>query len=174
MDLEEEVVEMEEKEHGEAIDEVETLNVQEGEPKVEESGGMTMPLKPLYTSTPLHPGFEDKEAFRLNEVGIKSNKLSNVVVRVKNNVDSFYQCDYKATQKSHLTRHTQAVHEGVTHTCGECNAIFTHKSSLTEHQKSIHEELLHKNKLKCNLCIFETIYKKNLSRHKDRFHKKQL
>ena len=49
------------------------------------------------------------------------------------------QCEYKAKQRSDLSRHTKSIHEGVKFPCEQCNYKATWKKDLLRHIKSIHQ-----------------------------------
>ena len=61
------------------------------------------------------------------------------------------KCDYQATQKNHLSRHEQSVHEGRKYLCEECNYQAKRKSSLTTHQQSVHMG----KKFPCEECDYQ-------------------
>ncbi len=53
------------------------------------------------------------------------------------------ECGQGFTQKSSLSRHTQAYHQLLKFDCCECGAKFTRKDSLTRHFKKAHLSGLH-------------------------------
>ena len=79
------------------------------------------------------------------------------------------QCDYKATKKSHLVRHTKSKHEGVKFTCSYCDYKLTRKSSLLIHVKSQHQEDT-SAPLKCFECEYLTTNRGNFRRHINSIH----
>ena len=48
------------------------------------------------------------------------------------------QCDYKATEKRSLSRHTKSIHEGVKFPCDQCDFKSTQRGDLLRHIKSRH------------------------------------
>ena len=51
-------------------------------------------------------------------------------------------CDYKATQKSDLLKHTKSIHDGVKFSCDQCDFKASRKSNLMTHIRATHEFLL--------------------------------
>jgi uncharacterized Zn-finger protein len=52
------------------------------------------------------------------------------------------ECDYKATEKSHLTRHINSIHRGIRKfKCELCESSFTASSSLATHLQSVHNKI---------------------------------
>ena len=50
------------------------------------------------------------------------------------------QCDYKATQQSHLQQHIKSKHEGIKYPCILCDYQATQKGDLQRHIQSKHEQ----------------------------------
>ena len=66
------------------------------------------------------------------------------------------QCDYAASRKHDLVRHSQSVHKGMTYECGQCEYKTSHKGSLITHQTSVHEM----RKYQCRECYSEVTIRK--------------
>ena len=49
------------------------------------------------------------------------------------------QCEHRATQQRHLTRHIQPTHEGVRNDCDQCEYQATRQVYLVNHIKVKHE-----------------------------------
>ena len=50
------------------------------------------------------------------------------------------QCDYKAMQKSHLTRHVKFTHESQEFPCDYCDKVYGRKDKLNAHVKKYHSK----------------------------------
>ena len=48
------------------------------------------------------------------------------------------QCDYKASQQSHIRQHMQNVHEGLKYDCTSCDYKNRDKSNLKRHIANAH------------------------------------
>ena len=48
------------------------------------------------------------------------------------------ECEYQATQKSHLVTHQKSVHMGQKFQCPDCEYKATEKGSLKKHEQSVH------------------------------------
>ena len=49
------------------------------------------------------------------------------------------ECDYAASQKSHLKQHMESVHENIkNHACSECDFVAYSRQVLYKHIESIH------------------------------------
>ena len=76
---------------------------------------------------------------------------------------SCLECEYQATQKGDLTRHTQSVHErNQKYQCFFCDYQSARKDQLTNHQKSVHEGI----RYECENCDYRATTKANLTQHK--------
>merc|ERR1712129_604194 len=71
-----------------------------------------------------------------------------------------------ASTWGNLKVHTQSVHDGVTHTCGDCKETFTQKGSLNTHQKAIHEGVVRN----CDICSYSNKHRSALRTHKQEVH----
>ena len=49
--------------------------------------------------------------------------------------------DYKATEKGHLLRHIESIHEGIRYPCDQCEYKATQRENLRTHINSIHESI---------------------------------
>ena len=72
------------------------------------------------------------------------------------------QCDYVATQMSHLNRHVQSKHELIKYPCSQCGYEAAELSSLRRHQKSQHEGV----RYPCDQCGYTTSRISHLKNHK--------
>ena len=61
------------------------------------------------------------------------------------------QCKYKATDKSHLRRHKQRVHQGLKHPCELCGQLYSDMSTLKRHIK----DCTNHKKCNCNISIIQ-------------------
>ena len=75
------------------------------------------------------------------------------------------QCEYKATQRSHLLTHIKSIHEGIKYPCEQCNFKATQKHHLLTHIKLKHEGV----KYPCDQCDCKGTHKH--SQHLDNVHK---
>ena len=75
------------------------------------------------------------------------------------------QCNYKTTQKGHLKRHIQSIHEGVKFPCDQCKYKATFKGNLLLHKRAIHESIKYFNKYPCDQCDYKTTRKQQLLKH---------
>ena len=75
------------------------------------------------------------------------------------------QCEFKATEKGSLFRHSKSKHEGVKFPCGQCDYKATQKGSLSRHIK--HEGV----KFPCGQCDYKATDKGRLLTHIKLIHK---
>ena len=80
-----------------------------------------------------------------------------------NHKDVSLTCDYKATQRGDLMKHTNSIHKGVSFSCDQCNYKTAQNSNLFRHIESKHEGL--KFKFPCDQCDYRAKQKFNLMRH---------
>ena len=71
------------------------------------------------------------------------------------------QCDYISTQKVHLKRHIKSKHEDSRLQCPYCDKSTTRKESLDIHIRSVHEGV----KFPCPHCEYQAAQKNGLSVH---------
>ena len=74
-------------------------------------------------------------------------KLLNKDVLVTRHIQ-IKQCEHRATQQRHLTRHIQSKHEGVCYDCDQCEYQATRQVYLVNHIKVKHEGV----RYLCDLC----------------------
>ena len=70
-------------------------------------------------------------------------------------------CDYRASHKVDLLRHSKAKHQGVKNSCSECDYSTSYKQHLLRHSKAKHQGV----KYSCSKCDYSTSYKHHLLRH---------
>ena len=86
--------------------------------------------------------------------------------KIKNHVCG--ECGYVASQKIHLKRHIEGVHENIKHVCEKCGYAASQKGNLKTHIKAVHEKT--RNHV-CGECGYATSDKRSLKRHVDVVHK---
>ena len=67
------------------------------------------------------------------------NAANKKVSRTEDVKHACSQCDKQYTDRSHLRRHFQSIHEGVKYACNQCNQQYSQQSDLTTHIQSKHE-----------------------------------
>ena len=75
-------------------------------------------------------------------------------------------CDYRASQKSHLKGHVDAIHRQIMFCCDMCSHQTKWKSLLKSHTRAKHTGLF----IYCDHCEYKTIQKNNLKKHIARKH----
>ena len=89
------------------------------------------------------------------------------VARIPNDRKYCLECDKSFSDHSGLFRHKQAVHEGVTYDCNQCDYKATLKANLKAHIESKHEGI---RKFACNFCDYRYSAKHNLKNHLKNIH----
>ena len=79
------------------------------------------------------------------------------------------QCEYVASQISHLKQHKEAIHEGILYKCDDCDFTGSY-SGLWLHKKSKHEGIMYP----CDQCEFVTTTPSSLKLHRERKHEKSI
>ena len=70
------------------------------------------------------------------------------------------------TQKSHIRKHKESVHEGVRYKCDQCEYTASQKGHLRTHKSVIHLGVI----FNCGLCEYQSSYKSDLNRHRKKDH----
>jgi len=94
----------------------------------------------------------------------KENNKKNVVrTAVVQDAAGSYQCNECGYQKyiGHFKQHRKSTHEGVHHSCDQCDYKATSKSHLTSHVKSIHEGVHYP----CDQCDYKATRTRYLHSH---------
>jgi len=137
----------------------------------------------------------DFKSNSVNTVNLHRKKMH--LEEVKKIIFSCDVCSYKSNRKDNVKKHKNIVHEGFKMICQHCAKKFTQDSDLRKHIEITHgiqsrskddtkvcqkcgyktkpsETLRFQNHscdpLKCDLCEFETRFKRQLSRHKIKEH----
>jgi len=71
------------------------------------------------------------------------------------------QCDYKAIKASHIRRHVESKHDGITFGCDKCELRFSNQSNLQKHVKVVHLGM----RFNCYACDYQNGQKVNLQNH---------
>ena len=79
------------------------------------------------------------------------------------------ECEYQATQKSHLITHQKYVHMGPKLQCLDCEYQATWKHHLITNQQTVHIG----QKFKCRECVHQSCSKSDLVKHQKSVHEGQ-
>ena len=90
----------------------------------------------------------------------KSRKLIKVSNILANNVAK------RLTSQDDLTKHREAVHEGIKHACGLCGKGFISQSNLAEHRRAVHEGI----KFPCGQCGKKYTSQDDFAKHRRAVH----
>ena len=71
------------------------------------------------------------------------------------------------TSQDDLTKHREAVHEGIKYACGLCGKGFISQSNLAEHRRAVHEGI----KFPCGQCGKKYTSQDDFAKHRGQFTK---
>ena len=91
---------------------------------------------------------------------------SNPSIKESDKDDPCDQCDYNSTDKSNLSKHKKAVHEGFRYPCNFCEYTSICRTGLKNHMSSKHEGNMHQ----CHLCGKQFSTPRSLNCHMRGFH----
>ena len=94
-----------------------------------------------------------------------SKNEPNRIIALNDSINALncQQCDYKASNKSHMRQHVQNVHKGLKYDCTNCDYKSGDKSNLNRHMNKYHLGVTYA----CDLCKQIFNQKNGLKRHID-------
>ena len=68
------------------------------------------------------------------------------------------ECDFKTTEKNHLTAHKESLHENPQYPCNQCGFTSERKSAITLHTATVHDQnskVITKGQYNCDKCKYK-------------------
>ena len=128
--------------------------------KVNNTSGHHYTIDDIDTKTLITP---KNSNYELKQVYIQNNKKNVVRTAVVQDAAGSHQCNECGYKKyiGHFKQHRKSTHEGVRHSCDQCDYKGTSKSHLTSHVKSIHEGVHYP----CDQCDYKATRTRYLHGH---------